>query len=295
MKNMYEFKEEISQVNERLQEYDRTVIMAPCLGNPKKPETKLRVYSYGAGILKLTTQGSQKCNSNKSYFTEEQYKGEIDYTQLDETYWKIALENAKKWADGTRNKHHQEERSLETYLIRKNRQNQTRAVILDMEFTLPNEWMGKTAHMRNGEISKTGEVDLIVYDKTKNSFGLVELKYHNKSTNNMEKHFVDYTNILESPHIDDLRKEFIRKAKYLIHYHLIDDFQTAQMHDARFWGAFLFVDGVEKECKDTFNNTKVHEDSVQKKLFGFRFVKYEDADMPFTEDWFFDRQEERLK
>lgn len=157
-----------------------------------------------------------------------------------------------------------------------------------MEFACPKDWLGKIARMRNGKESTTGKPDLVIYDRDSKSFGIVELKYRNKSCDNMEKHFVGFINIAKSHRADRIKAEFRRKIKYLEHYGfipLIPDVDLERAERSDIWMAFLFVDGEYDRCIQRYQNAKIS-DEIDRETFGFKHLLSLKQKMDFSRKTF---------
>ncbi|MCR4586140.1 MAG: hypothetical protein K5686_10510 [Lachnospiraceae bacterium] len=288
--NNYCFDKEIDRIKDLLKKIDdgRTVVMGPKIGNSAASfDTKLRLYSYGGRILELSTTSRAKC----CYLPDKNYipagciaeTGATSYEELTEEKIRQAIGLAKKRANERANTY--EERSVETALIYKNRQHTNpSAIIIDMEFECPKDWMGKVVRMRNDQESTTGKPDLVIYDKESKSFGIVELKHMNKSCGNMEKHFVDFTNIVKSAKVWQVKTEFRRKIEYLEHYGFIPAISDADLNkaeEADIWTAFLFVEGDYDRCLRRYETTKIR-DEIDRRSFGFKYYQSLEQDMDFS-------------
>ena len=298
MSEMYRFAHErdVSRIIEIIGKIkdDRTVIMAPKIGNSKGTrDTKLRVYSYGGRIIELSTTKQAKC----CYLPDKNYvpagytaqTGVIRFEDLDENKIREAISFAEKRANGEKKTY--EERSVETALIYKNRaQKDAEAIIVDMEFECPKDWLGEVVKMRNNKKSETGKPDLVIYDKSDKSFGIVELKCMDKNCGNMEKHFVDFVNMVKSEKICLIKQEFVRKIKYLEHYGIISGLSDEDLCEAEssdVWMAFLFVGGDFDfdKCQKRYENTRIC-DIIDRKCFGFQYYQSLDCDMDFSKKAF---------
>lgn len=289
----FDYETEVSRIIELLKEIEsddeiddglkkHTVIMAPDIGGKDKTYAinkrnyKLRVYSHGGRILELTTQrkaknsyfpnkdylGKKKDESDYNYkptkWDDEMMKrvyeksGALKYEDIKKDDLKKAIEIAKVRGDAIA-----QERSLETYLVCRNREENNKGIIIDMEFYCPEDWLtecDKRIKSPKYPSSHTGKPDLIVYDSETQSFGLIELKYKNESVKNVDKHFIDFYNIINGKS-DEIKKEFVRKLLYLKHYGLINNDIDSKALDKAFlcenniWVGFLFIDGEEEKSK----------------------------------------------
>lgn len=284
------FENEIRRIRELLANIkdERTIVMAPKIGNSAgKFDTKLRMYSYGGKILELSTTRGAKC----CYLPDKKYipagsnikSGSTPYEYITEKIIREAILLAKNRANEGEKTY--EERSVETALIYKNRQQtDPSALIIDMEFECPKDWLGNVVRMRNNNVSTTGKPDLVIYDRESKSFGIVELKHRNKSCGNMEKHFVDFTNITKSHKVERIKAEFRRKIKYLEHYGfipVISDMDLDKAEKTDIWMAFLFVEGDYERCLQRFQNARLR-DEIDRGLFGFKHYQSLDQEMDFS-------------
>ena len=242
-------------------------------------------------IIELSTTKQAKC----CYLPDKNYvpagytaqTGVIRYEDLDENKIREAISFAEKRANGEKKTY--EERSVETALIYKNRaQKDAEAIIVDMEFECPKDWLGEVVKMRNNKKSETGKPDLVIYDRSDKSFGIVELKCMDKSCGNMEKHFVDFVNMVKSEKICLIKQEFVRKIKYLEHYAIISGLSDEDLCEAEssdVWMAFLFVGGDFDKCRKRYENTRIC-DIIDRKRFGFQYYQSLDCDMDFSKKAF---------
>ena len=255
-----------------------TVIMGPDIGDSSKGtfNSKLRVYSHGGRILDLATRARTiiKFFPKGNYSYPEEFKEKKNYKDLNKKDIEDAIQIAKNRAEGTSEDDKKyKEREVETTIAYNNRScNNAKAIIIDMEFTCPKAWIGKKCN------SKTGKPDLIVYDMKTNSFGLIELKVDNKSTDNKVKHFENYYDMLFGDK-KKKKKEFMRKMEYLMHYELIPNVSEKDLKKALnndMWAAFLFVGGVEKTSRTLFNKGKQSfekKNKIKNSEFGYQHCK----------------------
>ena len=133
--------------------------------------------------------------------------------------------------------------------------------------------------------------DSIVYDMETNSFGLIELKVNNKSTDNKVKHFKNYYDMLFGD-TEKIKNEFKRKMEYLMHYDLIPDVSEKDLKKALnndMWAAFLFVGGVEGTSRNLFKNGKQafeKEYKIKNSEFGYQHCQ-DEKNILLTRDAFF--------
>ena len=145
-----------------------------------------------------------------------------------------------------------------------------------MEFCSPTAWLTTQCPPKTNENSTRGRVDLVVYDKEYKSFGIIELKSNNKSCDNLEKHFSDYYIIANSVKSQDIKLEFCRKMKYLMHYEFIEKISDIDLEEAikqPIWKAFLFIDGNSSQSKKLFDEAKIDKEIIDRKKFGFQYSK----------------------
>lgn len=276
----------------------RTVIMAPEYGDSQKKSrpNKLRVYSHGGRVLYLsTTRGA-----NNEAFPDKKYRpacnaagiptGNVSYEILNEQNLRGMIQIAENRAKGElETSKTYVERSVETRLIKKHRDDKYgNGIIVDMEFSTPKNWMGQIAKY-NG-ITKRGKPDLVIYDPETESFGLVELKYQNKSCENMEKHFADFYNIIHGGHAEELIIEFRRKMLYLEAYGIIDEVKRFNLDNALkrpMWNAFLFIGGCADKCHESFESTIVDEKYIDKRDVGFLYIPDEETKIDYSKRSFF--------
>ncbi len=271
------FKNEIEIIKGFIKDTS-TVIMGPDIGDSSKGtfNSKLRVYSHGGRILDLATRARTiiKFFPKGNYSYPEEFKEKKNYKDLNKKDIEDAIQIAKNRAEGTSEDDKKyKEREVETTIAYNNRScNNAKAIIIDMEFTCPKAWIGKKCN------SKTGKPDLIVYDMKTNSFGLIELKVDNKSTDNKVKHFENYYDMLFGD-TEKIKKEFMRKMEYLMHYELIPNVSEKDLKKALnndMWAAFLFVGGVEKTSRTLFNKGKQSfekKNKIKNSEFGYQHCK----------------------
>lgn len=291
--------EDVEKINEMLEtiqknkEQQRTVIVGPSFGKEEKRNTKLRVYSYGAHALELSTTRYAKNilfpgKGWESY--NKTLRGCRKYDELNENVLKEMIKTAHDREIKTYK--HYKERSAETALIYQNRKKKGNAVLIDMEFTIPEEWITKLAVF--DKESKRGKPDLVVFDKIDKSFGLIELKLSNDSTQNMTKHFADFYNMVHSEHSHEIKEELCRRVKYLVEYGIIDKINDEYLNAAKnnpLWSAFLFVEGGEEKCRKTFeeNNLPViltENIKIRRDEFGFLYADSLETEIDYTKKGF---------
>ena len=284
------FKNEIEIIKGFIKDTS-TVIMGPDIGDSSKGifNSKLRVYSHGGRILDLATKvrTTIKFFPKGNYSYPEEFKEKNNYKDLNKKDIEDAIQIAKNRAEGTSaDDKKYKEREVETTIAYNNHSsNNAKAIIIDMEFTCPKAWIGKKCN------SKTGKPDLIVYDMETNSFGLIELKVNNKSTDNKVKHFKNYYDMLFGD-TEKIKNEFKRKMEYLMHYDLIPDVSEKDLKKALnndMWAAFLFVGGVEGTSRNLFKNGKQafeKEYKIKNSEFGYQHCQ-DEKNILLTRDAFF--------
>lgn len=163
------------------------------------------------------------------------------WQQLDKPeYLDLILKAAEKRF--TNGKEDLGERRVQTSIIKQhmNKAPEDGWCVIDMEYTV------------KGEQSQTGKEfkpDLVVFDKN-HGFGFIELKYADKSTKNLDKHYTDtqgiLQNIMQSGEAVKIIGELKSRSGFLWQYGLISDaiYQAMEAFDApKLWQGFLFVGG----------------------------------------------------
>lgn len=291
-------REEVRKINELLETIQnhkkekekRTVIVGPSLGTEEKRNTKLRVYSFGAHALELPTTRNAKYLLFPGKDWEVTLRGCKEYDELNENVLEEMIKTAQYRAENTSKQYM--ERSAETALIYQNRKNQRKAVLIDMEFSIPEKWITKTAKF--DKESKRGKPDLVVFDKDTNSFGLIELKYQRKSLENMTKHFADFYNMVHSEYSYEIKEELCRRVKYLIEYGIIDKINDECLNAAKdnpLWSAFLFVEGKKEECRKIFEKKKLPVSltdniEIRRDEFGYLYADSLEEEIDYTKKGF---------
>ena len=225
-------------------------IAPPCLGEP----SKLRIYAYGGDIGKIA-DGSQphaKCRGlSKSYLKYlpdlrekkelekllEGYAGDEEKLWGHKRYLYLAIAAAKT-------RYGQKERRIENDILKRYMKRDTGRAwcVVDMEF-----------YMGRGQ----GIPDLIVYDDTNHQFGLIELKYKNQSTNNMNKHFEDFRELCTDTKKRTAFNSIMQSRINILQYFNLVGFDMKDFHiDNPVWFGFLFVDGNEKKSQQIVEKMK---------------------------------------
>ena len=245
-------------------------IAPPCLGE----KNKLRIYAYGGEIGRIAgTHPHSECavlrDSYIKYLPAEKEREEL--TQLVEKYSEkyesllvmpryidLAVKAAKARFAGR-------ERSVENEILRRYMKSGGRNwCVVDMEFR-----GSKELDLGNGK------PDLVVYDKEINQFGIIELKYKNKSTENKEKHFSDFLKICCEKHIE-FNREMKRRVNKLLEFNLTDNILSDWKEENQVWFGFLFVDGNERNSKRIAGMLKIKNKSAWeagKDICRFRYVQ----------------------
>ena len=142
--------------------------------------------------------------------------------------------------------------------------------VVDMEYTFDKK------QSLTGKIFKP---DIVVFDKN-NGFGFIELKYKDMSAKNLDKHYTDFQNVLQSREKVKKTMEALKnRGAYLWKYDLISDaiYQAMKASDApKLWQGFLFVGGSRenavrfaKSLAEKYEDIAAHEDCR------FAFFPYE--------------------
>ena len=279
--------DEINRINEIITKInnDATVIVGPKCGSIEKRDNKLRIYSHGGNIMNLATtpKAKNKIFPDKKYeersqkLNKELKTASVNYNEIKEDTIKKAIEVACYKKGENNDDSEAQERAIETKIIKINRAKQnSKSIIIDMEFCSPTAWLTTQYPPKTNENSTRGRVDLVVYDKEYKSFGIIELKSNNKSCDNLEKHFSDYYIIANSKFSRDIKLEFCRKIKYLMHYKFIEKISDIDLEKAieqPIWKAFLFIDGNSSQSKKLFDEAKIDKEIIDRKKFGFQYSK----------------------
>ena len=219
-------------------------IAPPCLG----AKNKFRIYAYGGEIGRIATHPRSKCTvlsvAYIKYLPDEKDREEL--TQLIKKYADCfeSLLVMPRYIDlavkAAKARFASRERSVENEILHRYMKLGGRNwCVVDMEFR------GSKELDLGG-----GKPDLVVYDHEINQFGIIELKYNNKSTENKDKHFSDFLKICcnTQKHIA-FNREMKRRVNKLLEYNLTDDILIDWQEENPVWFGFLFVDGDEKISK----------------------------------------------
>lgn len=131
--------------------------------------------------------------------------------------------------------------------------------------------------------SSTGKIfkpDIVVFDQN-NGFGFIELKYKDKSTENLDKHYTDFQNVLQSREkVKTATEKLKSRGTYLWKYGLISDaiYQAMKASDTpKFWQGFLFVGGRrENAVRSAKNLAEKYQDIAAHEDCRFAFFPYEE-------------------
>lgn len=164
----------------------------------------------------------------------------IDWQLEEPEYLDLILKAAqKKFLSSGEN---EKERRVQTAIVREHMKKDPQAEwsVVDMEYRIS----------QSVSLSK-GQVDLVVFDKNK-GFGLMELKYDDKSTENLSKHYTDVQAVMQNKEaIKKITDELKRRSKFLWNYGLISDeiYHAIEASDSHsLWQGFLFVGGTKENA-----------------------------------------------
>ena len=255
----------IIDVIEECQKERNIVICGPRLKDEKEPSTQLRVYSYGGLIAEFGIGKTQKFTASlleKEYLDQleqkekekiEAFRGEKERVKvlLNKEYWMLASKAAQRrysMSDSNGNVLEDKERNVESKILQKYmRREENDWIIFDMEFFSPKE--GKWACI-------DGKPDLVCFDGER--FGVIELKYNNKSCSNLKKHYKDLMTIVENPEI--FSEEMARRMKVcfdsgdgaVISKEMYEKMEKSKESKVlkEVWFGFLFVGGKAEQSKN---------------------------------------------
>lgn len=238
-------------------------------------KTMLRVYAYGGRIGRIgktTTHLASPAYAKLEYLDEAQELREIlgdksKSMEMDcDDYLKLILKAAEKRFG---------ERKIQTEIVKQHMKKEPNSdwCIVDMEYTV-------STKDENGK-KEIFKPDLVVFDK-KEGFGLIELKYNGKSTDNLEKHYDDFKKI-DSNKERDIIKELKRRCEYLSVYGLIDSDIYKKISDIYkkiekpntsqkriFWQGFLFVGEEPEDARREVQKLEINDERC-------RFAFYSDV------------------
>ncbi|MCR4654871.1 MAG: hypothetical protein K5770_01355 [Lachnospiraceae bacterium] len=166
------------------------------------------------------------------------------------------------------------ERAIQTEIVREFMKKHNDWCVVDMEY-MPEYISGPGR-----------KPDLIVYDRELNQFGIIELKYDNKSCANLGDHYEQFLRI-QTEHTDKFVPEIKRRCGILANNSdLISDQMKDQIADAdenNIWFAFLFVGGEkygagnEKGIVDSINEYLLCKDKeIREKTCLIQYVPYDE-------------------
>lgn len=218
---------------------ENIVFCGPKIGGEKLSE-RLRVYAHGGGILEIGESGIGKLNRDYGKYAETGLEtaeiiaglndGQMMEWLADGRYLDYAVNAAN-------NRYSDEdgmprERNIQTQILQRYAPSAKREwFFFDMEFAAPKT--GKWSAI-------TGKPDLVCFDGE--CFGIVELKYRNKSVENIEKHYDDFKTIIDEH--DLFAGEMVRRLTYLRDYGVIGSAEAEramQAKDKPIRMGFLFV------------------------------------------------------
>ena len=174
------------------------------------------------------------------FVSERNKYNNMSFDQLDSDsgyrdFLRKCVNIAKKWSI-LQNK---EERSIETRIVQKSRENKTSCVV-DMEFNVPKTWNCK---IKGIDVIRSPRIDLVIYDETDQSFGLIELKNEgdtDMNAQNMRKHYADFTAVLDSENLGNIIKNLEERTNWLFNNGIIE--LKKEVSDVnKIWYGFLFA------------------------------------------------------
>ncbi len=253
------------------------------------PTTMLRVYAYGGRIGRVATRDSDYNQLAAKAYAEHLKKADMNYLQemfrkypkLEERPGenpgeKLSGELEKMLKLGTGNEKHEllcnpeyldlilkaakirflkkegekQERRIQTKIVKtymSEKQNDGWCIV-DMEFAMVEE------KEEDKKKSKQFKPDIVVFDQEK-GFGLVELKYENKSAKNLEKHYIDSWQALASGQKDAWAGELEKRCGFLVQYGLMNPELYEKCKGVKaMWYGFLFVGGKKAEAVQLTKN-----------------------------------------
>lgn len=251
-------KEEVKKLVKELLDYPKDeedpkkkpIVVVPPDGTKK---TRLRIYAYGSDLGRISTRK----NDSDFVLSKEEYlpylKNENERKELKQLfekyetnkatllqnprYWALALRAADEWSMKKKGNDESKERKTQTLIVKQySVPDKARDwCVVDMQFCLKKE---------------TGIPDIVVWDYERNQFGLIELKYNNKSTHNMYEHFVDSMKVCGTPKIKELFNVEIRRRMGFLHDYILPQenerlkqYLNRKDYNDFVWFGFLFVAG----------------------------------------------------
>lgn len=268
---------EILEGIKKLELREPVIVLGPKLGSAEsgKESTDLRVYAYGGLIGEIPTtnrlrDGSLGDKNYPKYLSDNSEKSELkrmleecqNQTReqklkmlFSEEYLTLIIKACKGRFSPKK------ERSIETELVKKYLINSDIWIPIDIEFSVPKEWLD--------EELKGGKPDIIIYDKRVNAFRFIELKCNNKcDSNSLWKHYQDAMKIVNSSYRSEIVNECFRKMGYLYEYGIISGeewkavLENTNRNEVQLQFGFFFVGGelnkyredVEKQLSKTDKN-----------------------------------------
>ena len=141
------------------------------------------------------------------------------------------------------------ERRIETAIVKRHMKKDAKAdwCVIDMEYTVSKKL---------NPAGKKFNPDIVVFDNIR-GFGFIELKYDNKSADNLPEHYDDVQNIIRDKEaVQKITKELKRRSSYLRDYGLIDDTLYKSMQNSHnLWQGFLFVGGKRENTVNLVKNS----------------------------------------
>lgn len=159
------------------------------------------------------------------------------------------------------------ERRIETAIVKQHMKKDAKAswCVVDMEYTVSK---------RLNPSGKKFNPDIVVFDDIR-GFGFIELKYDNKNTHNLPKHYDDVQNMIRDEEaVKEITKELTRRSGYLKDCGLIDNTRYKSMQNSHsLWQGFLFVGG---KRENTVNLVKKYAKFSKDQNCRFAFYPYDE-------------------
>lgn len=269
------------------------------VGPDGKTKTKLRVYAYGGCIGRIATRA---CDNNRLAESEnyEIYlkKAGKDYLQfMVQKYPELqelpgmdlseklsgklkemlSLQNGKKTDElllnlqyldfilkaakirFTNPREDEYERKIQTEIVKKHLDKKLGDgwCIVDMEFAISE----KDEDTDDKQIFKP---DIVVLDKEK-GFGLIELKYQNKNTENLSDHYSEFVNAANDSDVREwIIGELKRRCGFLLDYELMNrELYEISQKPKSLWRGFLFVGGEKGRSADLVKQMAVKHPEIK--------------------------------
>jgi len=164
------------------------------------------------------------------------------------------------------------ERRIQTAIVRRHMKKDSEDgwCVVDMEYEIS----------KNVNLSGKGfKPDIVVFDKN-NGFGLIELKYDDKSTENLQKHYMDVQNVMNDNDIAKITDELKRRSAYLGEYGLISHTMYKSIKNSNtqnLWQGFLFVGGQREKAINLVSDlVKRHGEMIKDENCRFAFYPYKE-------------------